>query len=300
MTQSDFTARTRDYQSRVEAALAQHLPDSTQAPERLHAAMRYACLNGGKRLRAMLVYAAGETLNVPLSVLDPAACAVEMIHAYSLVHDDLPAMDDDTLRRGQPTCHIAFDQATAILAGDALQTLAFEILSGDPALSVSATVRVAMIRTLAHATGAAGLAGGQALDLAAVGRSLQPAALQHIHERKTGALIRASVALGALASEREDAAPLRDALDGFASRIGLAFQIVDDVLDDSSDPTVLGKTPGSDRSQDKPTYASILGPDASRRLAQDLYEQALASLQLLGDNATTLRRLAELFVNRSY
>ncbi len=300
MNDENFVARTRQYQERVEAALAQRLPDPNTPPQRLHAAMRYACLNGGKRLRAMLVYAAGEALGASLSVLDPIACAVEMIHAYSLVHDDLPAMDDDALRRGHPTCHIAFDEATAILAGDALQTAAFEVLASDADLKVSAEVRSAMITTLARATGAGGMAGGQALDLEAVGKLLTRAQLETIHQRKTSALIRASVALGALASEQDDATDLRAALDGFAARIGLAFQIIDDVLDDHSDAILLGKNPGSDRLQDKPTYSSILGLDASKRLAQELHEQALASLQALGDNAKTLRKLAELFVNRSY
>jgi len=262
--------------------------------------MRYACLGGGKRLRAMLVYAAGESLGVPLQLLDSAACAVEMIHAYSLVHDDLPAMDDDALRRGRPTCHIAYDQATAILAGDALQTLAFEVLAQDPTLAVAPATRLEMITALARATGSHGMAGGQALDLAAVGQVLSTEALSTIHQFKTGALIRAAVALGALAGGQSATEPLRNALDQFAARIGLAFQIVDDLLDDHADVAVLGKTPGSDRSQGKPTYSTTLGLDASRRKVEELYTQALASLQALGDNAKTLRHLAELFVNRAY
>ncbi|MGH8643939.1 MAG: polyprenyl synthetase family protein, partial [Gammaproteobacteria bacterium] len=217
----------RHFQSRVDTALERWLPEASIHPKRLHEAMRYAVLGDGKRIRPLLVYASGHALGVAPEVLDGPACAVELIHAYSLVHDDLPAMDDDELRRGRPTCHKAFDEATAILAGDALQTLAFYILAHDPAINVSAHNRLQMIETLAHAGGSRGMAGGQALDLAAVGTELTLAELENMHIHKTGALIRACARMGALASENQDPAALKS-LDHFAKCMGLAFQIRDD------------------------------------------------------------------------
>jgi len=299
MSSQDFAQQTREYAARVETALTRLLPDPADPPQRLHTAMRYACLGGGKRLRAMLVYATGEALGAELSTLDVPASAVELVHAYSLVHDDLPAMDDDDLRRGQPTCHVAFDEATAILAGDALQTLAFQVLAREPMPAVDPPTRIELLATLAQATGSEGMAGGQSLDLEAVGQELTPAALDELHRLKTGALIRAAVALGALCSPNTTP-KIRKSLDDFAAHIGLAFQITDDILDDHGDPALLGKTPGSDRRQDKPTYTSLLGLAESRRQAEKLHQQALASLQTLGDNAKTLGHLAEIFINRSF
>ena len=218
------------YRERIERALAARLPAATAAPARLHEAMRYATLGGGKRVRACLVYAAGMALGARAELLDAPACAVELIHAYSLVHDDLPCMDDDDLRRGKPSCHRAYDQATALLAGDALQTLAFEILATEPMPAISSTQRLEMIATLARAAGAAGMAGGQAIDLASVGKKLAPGELQDMHARKTGALIHAAVRLGALATESDDK-NLLAALDTYSHDIGLGFQIADHVLE---------------------------------------------------------------------
>lgn len=292
---TDFLARV---QMSLEAALDARLPAATLAPERLHAAMRYATLGGGKRLRAALVYAAGEALGARAELLDVPACALELIHAYSLVHDDLPAMDDDDLRRGKPTCHKAFDEATAILAGDALQTLAFELLARDPGLTVPAERRLAMIARLAMAAGAAGMAGGQAIDLEATGRVLTLEELETMHAHKTGALIRAAVALGALAADagREELARLDD----YARHIGLAFQIVDDVLDVEGDTATLGKPQGSDAERAKPTYPAILGLDRAKALTRDCHAAALESLAPLGDNGRLLREIADFIIHRTH
>ncbi len=289
----------RVFRDRVEEALDRRLPPTTHPPARLHEAMRYACLEGGKRMRAMLVYACGELAGAPLSVLDVPACAVELIHAYSLVHDDLPAMDDDQLRRGRPTCHIAFDEAIAILAGDALQALAFGVLADDPALKVAPERRLRMIGHLARAAGSRGLVGGQVKDLAAVGRRLSLDELKDVHCGKTAALIRAAVALGALAGDRVDGTALA-ALDEYARNVGLAFQIIDDVLDESADTAVLGKTSGADKARNKPTYAAVLGVAPARVLAEELYHNALESVRVFGDNAQTLEHLARLVVKRTY
>lgn len=240
--------------------------------------MRYAALSGGKRLRPILVYATGAALGAALDGLDASACAVELIHAYSLVHDDLPAMDDDALRRGRPTCHIAFGEAMAILAGDALQALAFEILAADTAATYAASTHVEMLRTLAAACGSRGMAGGQALDLAAVGTELAADELERMHVYKTGALIRASVRLGALAADCRDAILLA-ALDRYAHCIGLAFQIRDDILDVEGDSDVIGKTVGKDAADAKPTYPAILGMEASRTRLAQLTEEAINALQ---------------------
>ncbi|MFQ6021262.1 MAG: (2E,6E)-farnesyl diphosphate synthase [Acidiferrobacterales bacterium] len=286
------------FQRRVEEALERLLPQATDTPQRLHQAMRYATLNGGKRIRACLVYAAGTALDVDAAALDAPACAVEMIHSYSLVHDDLPCMDDDDLRRGKPTCHKAYDEATALLVGDALQTLAFEALAKDSRLAVSAERRVQMIATLAAAVGSRGMAGGQAIDLAAVGKALALSELEDMHRRKTGALIRAAVLLGALACEAADKDRIH-ALDSYARHIGLAFQITDDVLDVEGDAQTLGKTPGADRSHNKPTYPAIVGLDQAKTKRTDLTESALAALAPLGDKADVLAGLAEYIIKRT-
>jgi farnesyl diphosphate synthase len=281
----------------VEATLDHWLPPATTQPERLHAAMRYATLGEGKRVRPILVYATGRALGIPPEQLDGPACAVELIHAYSLVHDDLPAMDDDDLRRGQPTCHKAFDEATAILAGDALQTLAFKVLSRDPRLPVDNAVRLQMIDTLALASGSRGMAGGQAIDLESVGRELDVVQLENMHIHKTGALIRASVRLGALACP--DADPARvEGLDRYAKCIGLAFQVQDDILDIEGDPESTGKARGMDQAKSKPTYPALLGLEESREKAQLLRQEALDSIASLDERAEPLRWLADYIVSR--
>ncbi len=285
-------------QNRVDGADEQHLPADTIQPQRLHQAMRYATLNGGKRIRPMLVYAAGEVLGIVPEQLNGPACAVELIHAYSLIHDDLPAMDDDDLRRGRPTCHKAFDEATAILAGDALQTLAFKVLCKADATPFRADVRLGMIETLAHASGSRGMAGGQALDLAAVGRQLDLAQLENMHIHKTGALIHASVRLGCLAADNADPDQTRQ-LEHYANCIGLAFQVQDDILDVEGDTATLGKTQGKDAASGKPTYPALIGLKGARELAQNLRQDALDSLSGLGNRADPLRWLADYIVQRS-
>jgi len=292
-----FRRFLEDSRARIEQALDRRLPASGIPPTRLHEAMRYATLGNGKRLRPVLTRAAGLLLGAPDARLDVPGCAVELIHAYSLVHDDLPAMDDDELRRGRPTCHCAFDEATAILAGDALQSLAFRLLAHDPALDLPAATRLRMVDELAQAAGSRGMAGGQALDIDAVGRELSPAELENMHIHKTGALIRASVRLGALCANTPDDDALR-ALDRYAKCIGLAFQIRDDILDVEGDPAEIGKTRGKDAADDKPTYPALLGLDASRELAAELLEDALEALRPFGDAAAMLRQLALYVVDR--
>lgn len=282
------------YRERAERALASGLPDEGQTPESLHQAMRYAVLGGGKRMRPLLVYATGEALGLEADGLDPAACAVEMIHAYSLVHDDLPAMDDDDLRRGRPTCHVAYGEATAILAGDALQALAFEMLGGGP---LPEAVRLRQMVELAGACGSRGMAGGQQIDLEAVGRRLDHDALETMHARKTGALIRASVRMAALADKDPDAARL-GALTRFGHHVGLAFQVHDDVLDECGSTESLGKVSGADRARDKPTYPAVLGLEAARDHAGQLVRNALAELEGFGPEADLLRHLARYAVER--
>ena len=286
------------YSERAETQLARLLPPPDQAPVELHRAMRYAVLGGGKRLRPMLVYATGRALGAGLEKLDAAAAAVEIIHAYSLAHDDLPAMDDDALRRGRPTCHIVFGEAMAILAGDALQALAFELLAADASLDVSPAVRVEMLRVLGAACGSHGMAGGQALDLAAVGQRLDAAALERMHCHKTGALIRASIRLGALAAGLDDPAGLA-ALERYGHCIGLAFQIRDDILDIEGDSEVIGKTAGKDAANDKPTYPAIHGLEESRRLLRELTDEAVAALAGFGDRAGELTQLARFVAERA-
>jgi len=292
-----FHERVTGYVTRVENALDRWLPPAEKPPERLHAAMRYAVLGGGKRLRPLLIYATGEVLGMTAERLDGPAAAVELIHSYSLIHDDLPAMDNDDLRRGRPTCHKAFDEATAILAGDALQVQAFAILADDPAMQVAPAARVNMIHSVAVASGSAGMAGGQAMDLAAAGQSLSLAELELMHIHKTGALIRASVLLAAQ-SVPGLAAEKLSALDHYAKCIGLAFQIQDDILDVTGKTEALGKQAGADASRNKPTYPSLLGLEESRRRALDLHQQALAALAPFGASAEPLSWLSEYIVNR--
>jgi len=278
--------------------LARVLPTADVAPTDLHRAMRYAVLGGGKRLRPVLVYVSGGALGAPPEALDSAAAAVEIIHAYSLVHDDLPAMDDDDLRRGRPTCHIAFGEATAILAGDALQALAFEVLAADPARRGDPGIHVEMLKTLAGACGAHGMAGGQALDLAAVGKRLTQEQLETMHVHKTGALIRASVRLGALAAGCRDEDRLA-ALDRYGHCVGLAFQIRDDILDVEGDSTTIGKTAGKDAADAKPTYPSVFGMDGSRRRLRALTEEACVAVAPLGTRAADLTELARYVADRA-
>ena len=282
------TARLAAWQARIEAALDRVLPSPDAEPARLHAAMRHAALNGGKRIRPALVYATGAAFGLEDVALDDAALAVELIHCYSLVHDDLPAMDDDDLRRGQPTVHIAFDEAAAILAGDALQTLAFARIADAP---LSDATRVALLRELAQASGAAGMCGGQALDIDATGRLIDITRLERLHAMKTGALLRASVRMGAIAAGAGEAE--RIALDRYADALGLAFQIRDDLLDIEGDSATLGKTAGKDIAQDKATFPALIGVEASRaRLATlaGTMHDALAALPGDTDALTALAR----------
>ena len=285
----------KSVQETVEADLDALLPAPDALPLKLHAAMRYALLGGGKRVRPLLVYAAGALFGAEAPALRRAAAALEMIHAYSLVHDDMPCMDDDALRRGKPTVHIAYDEATALLVGDALQSQAFVVLSGDT--GVPPGRQVTMLALLAQASGAAGMCGGQAIDLDSVGLSLALAELEQMHQLKTGALLRAAVVLGALCGK--DLAPAElAALDTYARAVGLAFQVVDDVLDATADSATLGKTAGKDAAANKPTYVSILGLEPSRLLAEQLRRDAHAALAPFGDQAQRLRELADLVVQR--
>jgi len=295
---SDFPERLQVYQESVEAALDHWLPKASIQPEKLHEAMRYSVLSEGKRIRPVLVYATGEAFGVDLKALDGPASAVEIIHAYSLIHDDLPSMDDDDLRRGRPTCHKKYDEATAILAGDALQALSFHILAHDPMIQVNDQQRLAMINSLAIASGSRGMAGGQAIDLAAVGQSLNIAELENMHIHKTGALIRASAELGALSVENVDAT-LFSRISQYAKCIGLAFQIKDDILDIESDTETLGKPQGSDVARNKPTYPELLGLDGAKQAADDLHSKAIQSLDVFDKQADTLRAIADYIVKRN-
>lgn len=286
------------YKARVEKLLDQHLPHAELSPQRLHQAMRYAVLGGGKRLRPVLVYSTGIAVGAELTCLDPSAMAVELIHAYSLVHDDLPAMDNDHLRHGKLTCHKAFDEATALLAGDALQTLAFQVLSQEPSDVLADNLRLKMVNTLAQAAGSRGMAGGQAIDLDAVGKELTLAELENMHIHKTGALIRASVLLGATC-QPDLASSTLEKLDHYAKCIGLAFQICDDILDVTADTQVLGKQQGADKALNKPTYPALLGLQGARQHAQKLVESALDSLTSFGVEMDNLRWIASYIVERS-
>lgn len=286
-------------QTRVETALEQRLPGANILPQKLHGAMRYCVLDGGKRMRPMLTYCTGKTLGIAPEALDGPACAVEMIHVYSLIHDDLPAMDDDDLRRGKPTCHVAFDEATAILTGDALQAFAFEILAHDPSIIVNSENRLKMITTLAKASGSQGMVGGQAIDLESVGTKLNLPELENMHIHKTGALIRASVTLATLAKADVDPA-LATKLDHYAKCIGLSFQVKDDILDEESDTATLGKTQGKDKDNDKPTYPALLGLAGAKQKAQELHEMALENLSVFGKEADLLRDLSLYIIQRTH
>ncbi len=281
--------------ARVQAALDQLLPAPQIEPSRLHEAMRYSVLDGGKRIRPLLCYAAGEALGVSPALLDRPAAAVELIHAYSLIHDDLPAMDDDELRRGRPTCHKAFDEATAILAGDALQTLAFQTLA--EASDLSAAARVAMVAALAQASGSRGMVGGQALDLAAEGKHLDRVMLEHIHIHKTGALIRAAVRLAILADGPLDA-DRAERLDRYAKCVGLAFQIQDDVLDVVAETAVTGKSRGRDQELAKSTYPSVVGLSEAKEMAHNLLTDALNAVSVFPSRADPLRWVVQTLIGR--
>ena len=293
---TDFDAWMQACQSRMESVLADCLPPARIAPQRLHEAMRYAVLGGGKRVRPLLAFAAGEVVGADPGRVQRAAAAVELIHAYSLVHDDMPAMDDDALRRGKPTVHVEFDEATALLVGDALHSLAFDVLTAQP-LTDDPSAQLKMVHLLAQAAGSRGMAGGQAIDLASVGKPLDLTELEFMHIHKTGALIRASVLLGAHCGTN-DAATLA-ALDHYAKCIGLAFQVVDDVLDAEAPTATLGKTAGKDAANNKPTYVSLLGTAQARDFAHSLRKDALDALAPL-PRVQRLRELADFVVERAF
>jgi len=294
---TEFEDWAHGIQSRMEDALAQHLPSAEIVPLRLHEAMRYAVLGGGKRVRPLLAFAAGEVARANADRVAVAACAVELIHAYSLVHDDMPCMDDDVLRRGKPTVHVEFDEATALLVGDSLQSLAFQLLAQYP-LADDAHKQLEMVTLLAVAAGSRGMAGGQAIDLASVGQALTLPELELMHIHKTGALIRASVMLGALCGRLSEKDVAR--LDRFARFIGLAFQVVDDVLDEEASTATLGKTAGKDAEQNKPTYVSLLGLEKARTLALELREDAVSAIKHFGDKARRLHEIADFIVLRKF
>ena len=289
--------------ARVEAFLAANMPAENTAPERLHSAMRYSTLNGGKRVRALLTHAAGEFCGAQANTVDYAAAAVELIHAYSLVHDDMPCMDDDDLRRGKPSCHKQYDEATALLVGDALQSLAFEILAKTPLTNAAQVLN--MLQILAIACGSAGMAGGQAIDLASVGLGLNQAQLAHMHALKTGALIQVSGLLGGHCievegTEKDCHTEKLVAIKLYTAHIGLAFQVIDDILDAEEDSATLGKTAGKDANNSKPTYVTILGLASAKQFAQMHYEAALAALLPYGDAALRLTQLARFITRRKF
>lgn len=292
-----FASQLEAWRARMEQALAARLPRSDQTPERLHAAMRYSVLGGGKRVRPILLLATARALGLAEDQVEAAACALELVHVYSLVHDDLPSMDDDDLRRGRPTCHKAYDEATALLVGDALQSLAFELLARDAALPADPAIRVRLVALLAGAIGSLGMAGGQAIDLEAEGRKLAIAQVEEMHSLKTGALIRASVMMGAACVPALEPR-LEQALAGFATPIGLAFQIQDDLLDVLSDTATLGKVAGADRERGKPTYPAVLGVSASQEQMHRLHAQAMESLAPFGGRADALRGVTDWLLAR--
>ena len=298
MSEPALAAQLDAWRRRLEQKLDAALTFTDSATARLNEAMRYSALGGGKRLRPALVYSTGTALGAAPEALDEAAVAVELLHVYSLVHDDLPAMDDDDLRRGRPTCHKAYDEGTAVLVGDALQALAFQLLAGDARSPLDAAARLQQMQVLSAAIGTAGMAGGQAIDLGAVGRPLTPAALEDMHRRKTGALIQASVLLGAIAAGVQHGAQY-EALARYGAEMGLAFQIQDDVLDVLGHTATLGKVAGADAARGKPTYPSVLGLEESQRLARRHCEAAIAALTALGAGAASLGALADYVVNRS-
>ncbi|MFQ5470424.1 MAG: (2E,6E)-farnesyl diphosphate synthase [Gammaproteobacteria bacterium] len=296
---TDFESLIIWCKQRAESALDKWLPPAASTPDQLHSAMRYSALAGGKYIRPLLVYATGKTLDVATENLDGPACAVELIHAYSLIHDDLPAMDDDDLRRGKPTNHKVYGEAIAILSGDALQSLAFHILANDPCMKVDPGQRLRMIDTLAVASGSLGMAGGQAIDLTAVGQSIEVEDLEYMHTLKTGALIRASIKLGMMCSQNTDDTIIKS-LNSYAKYIGLAFQIRDDILDVEGNTQVLGKTRGSDAAKNKPTYPSLLGLEGAKQKAYDLHDQAMTDLECLDKKADPLRWISDYIVKRSH
>jgi len=298
MSALTFKEWSTAHQHRFEEVLRNLLPPSDIAPVRLHAAMRYSVLDGGKRVRPLLAFAAGEVCGAELKLVNFAAAAVELIHAYSLVHDDMPCMDDDVLRRGKPTCHVQFDEATALLVGDALQSLAFHLLT-ERSPNQDASRQLQMVKLLAAASGSRGMAGGQAIDLDSVGKQLSLPELESMHIHKTGALIRAAVLLGAHCGEEPGQEKLKH-LDHFGKCVGLAFQVVDDVLDSEADTATLGKTAGKDADNDKPTYVTLLGVQAAKKMASDLHGEALDSLQEFGEEARRLRELADFIVLRKF
>jgi len=294
-----FGQQLETWRMRMERALEARLPPATAVPARLHEAMRYSVLGGGKRIRPALLFATARTLGLDEDEVEAAACAIELIHVYSLVHDDLPAMDDDDLRRGRPTCHRAYDEATAILVGDALQPLAFEILARDRALPASPVIRLRLIEMLAAASGTAGMAGGQAIDLEAQGKQLDIEEVEDMHARKTGAVIRASVLMAAECVPQLSA-PLYGALERYAVAIGLAFQIQDDLLDLLGDPSTLGKPTGADREHAKPTHPTIIGIPASQQRVERLHAEALEALLPFGARAAPLRSIANWLLARRH
>ncbi len=298
MSLTNFATWMDGIQRRSELALAEALPEAGVAPARLHEAMRYAALGGGKRVRPLLVHAAGELAGASPARLDRVACAVELIHAYSLVHDDLPCMDDDVLRRGKPTVHVEFDEATALLVGDALQALAFQVISETP-LADDPCVQLDMLAQLARASGSRGMAGGQAIDLGSVGKQLTREELEFMHIHKTGALIRASVSLGARCGAQLERQAI-ERLDRYGKLVGLLFQVVDDILDAQSDTATLGKTAGKDADHNKPTYVTLLGLSEARALAESLLTEARDSLTALGAGAKRLDELATFIVHRRF
>ena len=297
VTPLPFVDWMQGIQSRMEQTLDRLLPAHHSIPHRLHEAMRYATLGGGKRVRPLLAFAAGELTGAAPQKLEIAACAVEMIHAYSLVHDDLPCMDDDVLRRGRPTCHVEYDEPTALLVGDSLQVLAFELLTRDEL--GGAQRQLAMVRLLAHASGSCGMAGGQAIDLDSVGQMLNQPELELMHALKTGALIRAAVMLGALCGD-ELSTDARESLDRFAKRVGLLFQVVDDILDCTASTATLGKTAGKDAAADKPTYVSLMGLDSAREFAESLRTEAINALSPFGDRSRRLIDLTNFITYRKF
>jgi farnesyl diphosphate synthase len=294
-----FADQLKSWQARMEQALAARLPAVDSEPTRLHAAMRYSVLNGGKRVRPILLFCSARAVGLNEAQVEAAACAIELVHAYSLVHDDLPAMDDDDLRRGRPTCHKAYDEATALLVGDALQSLAFQLLADDPALPAAPAIRLQLIELLADASGTRGMAGGQALDLAVQGRRPPVAEIEAMYARKTGALIRASVLMAAVCAPQL-APHLRTALAAFAGPIGLAFQIQDDLLDVLGDTATLGKPTGADHARGKPTYPALLGLAASQQRVRLLHTEAVEALRPFGPAAGLLHAVADWLLARSY
>lgn len=294
-----LTKRIKIYNARIEQLLEQWLPPASISPNKLHEAMRYSTMANGKRIRPALVYATAETLNIPLELVDGPAVAIELVHAYSLIHDDLPAMDDDALRRGRATCHKQFDEATAILAGDAIQALSFYILSHDKTMTKDPSKRLKMIETLSLFSGSRGMAGGQAFDLASVGKTLNIVELENMHIHKTAALIRTCIHIAAYSGDSIKAETF-NSLDKYAKAVGLSFQVQDDILDVIADTATLGKPQGSDIAQNKPTFPSIIGLKESQEKALELHQQALNSLQKFGDEADVLRDISSWFVTREY